>query len=685
MKKVPALLLSACAPGLALSLGAPLSAQRDPAAGFGAETLNVPVDSLTGEFGNLGVDYLPATEEIFVTTRVDPAVAPGQHFVSVLDPSGSLLRSWLQPPLAQTSAWGFRDGADDGANLMFGFELGVQVVDVDGGPVSEVLTENQPTPGQGRPIPGSLIAGDALSPERLSVMRALAYDPAGNGGDGSLWTANFGSSVFEVDLAGDVLRSYPNAGESSYGMAIDPATGNLWIHSQTNPRALIEYDRNLGVHTGSGLDNGSLPGGIAGGLDLVAGSVLRGAGASGFDLLALRQSAEDSVLGRRLHLDVAGIGASTNTRLGTEEPLLLAGQTYDSFRRICFFEPSDRASLGYSEEGGTFEWDLDISGRPGDGMGSGGWNGVPAVYFAQTSPDADPDSRSSFVRELVHLQTNGVTVDPASVTPRAFPTVMGNDPGALTVQSFELPDVPFQDIGECVRMQAVYLDSSVDLLPLAATNQVRWCRVSRPAIFIDTVFFADGENSFNSDTTKGFFALQSETTHPSFSIVSLSLSWVNPSNPIQLQNGMRFDTDETNMADVFLLGNGGGSNCSGTYRNNTDVEAGLIYAGTELTSILSSYVAPPPCTIEGAQTGFQPGAVLPASGADFQTLTFRFTPGTLMNGQVFEFDCDTDGGLGASGDAMQFLVVAIERQNGSVSVQQLSPVAGGCPQAFASF
>ncbi|MHC5066794.1 MAG: hypothetical protein ACYTG5_22800, partial [Planctomycetota bacterium] len=110
-----------------LAIGLP--GQRDLAAGFSAQSLLIDLREPTGQFSSLGVQHLDG--EIFVTTRRNPN-PNAFHFVTVFDGNGSKLRSWYQPGLAQASEWGFRDGASDGSNLFFGFEFGIEIVDIKG-------------------------------------------------------------------------------------------------------------------------------------------------------------------------------------------------------------------------------------------------------------------------------------------------------------------------------------------------------------------------------------------------------------------------------------------------------------------------------------------------------------------------------------------------------------------------
>ena len=76
-----------------------------------------------------------------------------------------------------------------------------------------------------------------------------------------------------------------------------------------------------------------------------------------------------------------------------------------------------------------------------------------------------------------------------------------------------------------------------------------------------------GTNTFNSDTTTGFFQVANNNT-AGLSITSITFDWAASSNPAQAT--MEFDCDQGGMANTFSEGNGGG--CAGTYRNARQIE-----------------------------------------------------------------------------------------------------------------
>jgi hypothetical protein len=143
-----------------------------------------------------------------------------------------------------------------------------------------------------------------------ATWRALAYDPNGNGGAGSIWTIDFGSALYEVDLAGNLLNRFPNQDSwSVYGLALDPDTGNLWAHHRTSCGTgcgaqpnIWEIDTTTGRWTGVQFESDGgvvhtgrvppLP--VQGGLSGVPG----GAGGSGnqWDVVAIQQATPDSMV-----------------------------------------------------------------------------------------------------------------------------------------------------------------------------------------------------------------------------------------------------------------------------------------------------------------------------------------------------------------------------------------------------
>ncbi|MSR38786.1 MAG: hypothetical protein EXS02_08130 [Planctomycetes bacterium] len=204
-----------------LLLAGSIGAQSPTAdnAGFGAIYCDVALDVQTGNVLHFGVAVSSVDGHVFVSAAGTFGAAP--HLLYEFDATGSL-RSHLQPAAQSTTALGMRDLEFDGRSILGGSEVGVLVCDTSGSLVNVVLAANGPQPIV-QPIGGAAL-------QQLGVLRAIALDPAGNGGNGSLFVANFGSPILECALNGSILRTIPNGGWQAYGLALDPATRNLWVN-----------------------------------------------------------------------------------------------------------------------------------------------------------------------------------------------------------------------------------------------------------------------------------------------------------------------------------------------------------------------------------------------------------------------------------------------------------------------
>ena len=145
--------------------------------------------------------------------------------VWLFDDSGTLVGSYDQAGSAATDSWGYRDGATDGNNdVYFGWGGGINKHAADGTFLGQVVAGGGPN----------------------GTWRALAYDPTGDNGNGSLWSGDFGDDIVEIDLSGNVLNTLVNGGQYSlYGLAYDDSTGNLWGHSTGG--LVVEIDSSDGM------------------------------------------------------------------------------------------------------------------------------------------------------------------------------------------------------------------------------------------------------------------------------------------------------------------------------------------------------------------------------------------------------------------------------------------------------
>ena len=117
------------------------------------------------------------------------------------------------------------------------------------------------------------------------------------------------------------------------------------------------------------------------------------------------------------------------------------------------------------------------------------------------------------------------------------------------------------------------------------------------------------------------------------------------------QASMIWDLDSQAHGESFDAGNSTLAGYQGTYRNGSDLTTGLDYS-----------VSPISPGDAAARTGYV---------GDSRTLNFHFTGGAFTSGHTFEFDCDTDGGLGYSGEDMAGMRISISLTDGSVLNGQL--------------
>ncbi len=160
---------------------------------------------------------------------------------------------------------------------------------------------------------------------------------------------------------------------------------------------------------------------------------------------------------------------------------------------------------------------------------------------------------------------------------------------------------------------------------------------------------ASGSNTYNSDTSSGFWSITNGTL---LDIVYVELDWVNSS----VSNTQDFDTDQTGMAQRFDGGDSTNPSCQGTYRNSSHITTGLDFSITP-TSACDSVA-------RQGWIGTNPGTI----ASEFRTLAFQFTD--FNPGETFELDIDTDGGS-TNGGAMAGLVVTVTMSDASVRTGEL--------------
>ncbi|MHC5065441.1 MAG: hypothetical protein ACYTG5_15855, partial [Planctomycetota bacterium] len=162
-----------------------------------------------------------------------------------------------------------------------------------------------------------------------------------------------------------------------------------------------------------------------------------------------------------------------------------------------------------------------------------------------------------------------------------------------------------------------------------------------------------GNNTFNADTSAGYFQVINEETDPNLSVVRVTYDidfGGTPSAATQnlIDNFFRWDTDNPNMAELFEGGDSLVVDCLGTYRNGSEVTTGLIFAGTAQQNAT-------PCddmALQGWVGSVDGPTAYGSANGDYLQLDFTFSADTFLNGAKFEFDVDTDGGPGVNGNSM---------------------------------
>ncbi|MBK8977013.1 MAG: hypothetical protein IPM29_13950 [Planctomycetes bacterium] len=579
--------------------------------GFGGRTAAFDLDPTTGSRGHVGVAFLQG--EIYVTTAGRGATQAPPHSVHVLGPTGQLHRTFAQDPSTAATLIGWRDGTSDGRSLMFCSELGIHVVDRVGQRIGTILAANGP-----RTLPAQPIAGPALA--ALRGFTAVAFDPAGDAGNGSFVVGQGTAPLYEIDLGGGVLRTFANAdGLDVTGLELD-GCGQLWAWARAADGAIVELDRVTGRATGRSiaLERGVLqPGGLA----LALGLDFRPAGD---DLLLVRRT-------------VSGPAADR-----------LEARSLGDFRSVC--APWTLVSARDAEQPdpsfkvlGRLDRTLSVTALGPRPAPVALWlDAGPAALVCGDVTAASPALlalHSFFVLTPFSTPSGpAVTFGASSNTPIALP--LGGVVGVL-------PDGP-------LRIQALALDAGVPpvYVPLVATNEAEF-ELDR-ALVVGVTVTADGLDSFNGDTSRGFFRIENRATVPGRSIVRLELDVT--TTPVPGMITLEFDTDEIGMVERFDAGNSTAIRCPGTYRNGSDVATGLVY------DALNQPAAP--CAL-GGNSGFVGRNAIPGLPGTFQTIEFRFAPATFFGGALFEFDLDTDAGNGDAGGDMAGIVVTVDLLDGS--------------------
>lgn len=579
-------------------------------AGFGAIYGDMSVDPLTGNLTHLGVAVDDRSGEYFVSASSPSGLPP--HVIYKIDHGGVLRATFAQPSVHDASGFGIRDLEFDGQSLLGGSEFGISVFDPAGALVNVILAANGPQTIV-QPIRGPVAA-------QLAVFRAIALDKNGNGGNGSLLVADFGSPIFEIDFAGNVLATYPYQGWSAYGLAIDPITGNPWVYAGANGQ-IEELDRATMAPTGHRI--APVAAGSPGGLSLASPNAfhheywpVRSA------LVSLTQGAADHVGVQRLHL-FQGV-------LGWNEPRLEVG-----------------INGGPTDTGTASFWAGDaLDFRIVDPTGTR--NGWPVWFVFNVYFDAN---RDAYTNLSLLLPGAGLLWEHRSLNALSTPSTSSFliTTGAIgATQSWTLPLSMGPANGDLFRIQALYLEPASPQASIASTNEANWQANSGER---GIVVAAEGATSFNAGTSAPFWTVRSDALHTHGAITAVEISTIGAAGMGALQ---RFDIDQNAMNDRFDGGNSATPGFLGTYRNGSAALCGLDFAAPGV------YTAPFHLAGESSGVGFS----VPPDAAGY-TQDLRFVFQAFTPGKTFLFDCDTDGGP-PSGADHEGLIVRVTTTNSGV-------------------
>jgi hypothetical protein len=598
-------------------LGAASIAQEPipDAAGCGAIYSDLRLDPWTGNALQLGCAVDPGTGWSYVSAARQGG--SGSHWLYVFDAAGALQWQFAQPAVHDPSPFGMRDLECDGQSLLGGSEFGISVVSFTGGLAQFLQAANGPQPIQ-QPIAGPILT-------LLPVVRALALDPHGNGGNGSLLVADFGTPIYEIDFAGNVLQTFPYQGWSAYGLTIDPTTGNPWVFAGPNGQ-IEELDRQTMVPTGRALPPAAE--GAPGGLALASPVALHHAA------WPLRTGFVHLVQGQQDHLAVQRLHLFPNLP-GWDEIRLEVG-----------------CNGGPLQSGVQPFWRGDtLQLRPVDPTGLR--QGLPVWLVFNVYQDANRNAATDLsslwpgtgiLWEHRSLQALSVPSTSAFLLTTAL---VGSTTTWTLPAGFPLAD------RNLFRMQGLYFEPNSPQGGIASTNSAVWqAQAGERGI----VVAAEGPNSFHGAQGQAFWSVRSDTTHGHGAILRVEFDTVGATG---FAAGMKFDIDQNAMDDRFDGGNRGVVGFRGTYRNGSAALCGLDFQAPGV------YVAPFHGPGESCGAAF---ALPPDASGNVLDLQFAFT--AFTPGKRFEFDCDTDYGPPAGNDHAG-MVVRVTTANSGVLVGRL--------------
>ncbi len=155
--------------------------------------------------------------------------------------------NWYAQPAAvnASSYFGLRDLAYDGGNFLF---AGAELSGTSNTVYAFDIVNKQWDATRKWTVPAN---------NTVSTARALAYDPNGDGGNGSLWLADFSSDILEIRRNGTLIRSFPTIVGNLMAAGYDPVRKTVWWFTQFDPKIPAQGAVGVEMDTATGKDTGN--------------------------------------------------------------------------------------------------------------------------------------------------------------------------------------------------------------------------------------------------------------------------------------------------------------------------------------------------------------------------------------------------------------------------------------------
>ncbi len=155
--------------------------------------------------------------------------------------------NWYAQPAAvnANSFYGLRDLAYDGNNFLF---AGAELASTSRTVYAFDIVNKQWDATKKWTVPAST---------SVFTARALAYDPHGDSGNGSLWIADFSSDILEIRRNGTLIRSFPTVVGNLMAAGYDPLRKTVWWFTQFDPSIPSQGAVGVEMSTVDGKDTGN--------------------------------------------------------------------------------------------------------------------------------------------------------------------------------------------------------------------------------------------------------------------------------------------------------------------------------------------------------------------------------------------------------------------------------------------